>query len=170
MTKVSPERPHLLTRSRREGVLEQAAQVRRGAATIAGRLRFEREGVLTVNQTELLSLLFRFGDVTPGTLAGRVGRSPQALTRILQKLETTRLIERRSDPADGRQSLLAITLEGREALAREMRPRDEWFASVLLEQCTDTERELLVIAAGLLERLASTPVSPGRQGRAEDEE
>jgi DNA-binding MarR family transcriptional regulator len=150
--------------------MELAAQIRRGAATIAGRLRFEREGVLSVNQTELLSLLFRFGDVTPGALAGRMGRSPQALTRILANLEGRGLIARSPDPQDGRQSLLAITLEGREALSREMRPRDEWFAAVLHDQCTEAERELLVIASKLLERLANTPIRPRNVSRAEDDE
>ncbi|HEX4401784.1 MAG TPA: MarR family transcriptional regulator [Galbitalea sp.] len=137
---------------------------------MAVRLRFERAGGLSLNQTAVLASLFRLGDITPGDLAARIGRSPQSVTRMLQTLETDRMIERRPDPTDGRQSLLALTLEGREALGAEMRPRDRWFAAVLAEQCSEAEREVLVVAARLLERLADTPVdSRPRRPRVEDD-
>ena len=164
-------RTQSLTNTASERTLQQAATIRRGAAAIAGRLRFERAGRLSLNQTAVLGSLFRFGDITPGELSARVGRSPQSLTRMLQDLETRRFIERRPDPTDGRQSLLALTLEGREALGAEMGPRDRWFAGVLADQCSEAERELLVIAARLLERLADEPIDLSRRDpRAVDDE
>src|SRR5689334_17570817 len=119
-----------------ERVLEQATTIRRGIAGLAGRLRYESAGELSANQTAVLGMLFRFGDLTPGAVAARMGRSPQSLTRVFQALEQERMLERRPDPADGRQTLLALTLEGRGALGAEMRPRDQWLAGALAEQCT----------------------------------
>lgn len=161
------ERSRSLTDSEQERLLAQAAAIRRGVAGFAGRLRLERGGALSFNQSAVLALLFRFGDLTPGELASQLGRSPQSLTRVLQGLETERLVQRRDDPADRRQSLLALTLEGREALGAQMRPRDRWLAGVLAEQLTSAECELLVVAAGLLERLTDVPVARSPRGSRE---
>jgi DNA-binding MarR family transcriptional regulator len=160
-----------LTESRAaQRLLEQATTIRRSIAGLAGRLRYESAGELSANQTAVLGMLFRFGDLTPGAVASRMGRSPQSLTRVFQALELAGLLERRPDPADGRQTLLALTLDGREALGAEMRPRDRWLAASLTEQCTPAERDLLVIAAGLLERIAYLPADRPRPARAVDDE
>jgi len=79
---------------------------------------------------------------------------PQALTRTFAALEEQGWVKRMPDPADGRQSLLIITASGRQVLADEMRPRDEWVASVMESELTPAERDLLVVAAQLLERLS----------------
>jgi hypothetical protein len=40
-----------------------------------------------------------------------------------------------------------------------MRPRDAWVADVLQRELTPAERDVLVVAAGLLERLAEVDAS-----------
>jgi DNA-binding MarR family transcriptional regulator len=79
---------------------------------------------------------------------------PQALTRTFAALEEQGWARRLPDPSDGRQSLLTITAAGREVLADEMRPRDEWVATAIERELTAAECDLLVVAARLLERLA----------------
>ena len=110
--------------------------------------------MLSLNQTAVLGLLHKQETITPSEVAHRLRLQPQALTRTFAALEEQGWVKRLPDPADGRQSLLIITAAGRKMLADEMRPRDEWVAGVLESELTPAERDLLVVAARLLERLA----------------
>lgn len=142
--------------------MAEAAIVRRAATSFAARARAERQGLLSLNQTAVLGLLAKHGTLTPGELAHRLRSQPQALTRTFAALEEHGWLKRMPDPSDGRQSLLTITPAGRRALADEMRPRDKWIAEVMRRELTTAERELLVLAAGLLERLSEVDASVAR--------
>jgi DNA-binding MarR family transcriptional regulator len=63
-------------------------------------------------------------------------------------------VARADDPTDGRQVILSLTPEGRKALKRIRKHRDEWMLS-RFEQLTDDERELLQRAAAVLAKVAS---------------
>ncbi|HEY3631096.1 MAG TPA: MarR family transcriptional regulator [Jatrophihabitantaceae bacterium] len=110
--------------------------------------------MLTLNQTAVLGLLVKQETITPGEVGHRLRMQPQALTRTFAALEDEGWLRRLPDPSDGRQCLLTITAAGREVLADEMRPRDEWVATAMERELTTAERDLLVVAARLLERLA----------------
>jgi DNA-binding MarR family transcriptional regulator len=100
--------------------------------------------------------------MTPGQVAALEKVQPQSLTRTLSNLESEQLITREADPEDGRRSLLAITNQGLLALRNDMSERDAWLARTMAELLTGTERELLRLAAALLERLAEVGgVPPG---------
>jgi DNA-binding MarR family transcriptional regulator len=144
--------------------LAMAAAVRRAATSFAARARAERRGLLSLNQTAVLGLLHKYGTLTPGELAHRLRTPPQALTRTFAALEEHGWLRRTPDPSDGRQSLLTITTSGRRVLGDEMRPRDEWVADVLRRELTPAERDVLVVAARLLERLAEVDASIARVG------
>jgi DNA-binding MarR family transcriptional regulator len=75
------------------------------------------------------------------------------------KRSTTTLVERGyisrdDDPTDGRQVILSLTPEGRKALKRIRRHRDEWMLA-RFEHLTEEERELLQRAAAVLGKVAS---------------
>jgi DNA-binding MarR family transcriptional regulator len=131
-----------------------ATRVRRGTTAFAARARSERAGALSLNETAVLGQLTKHDAMTPGEICRRLRSQPQSLTRTFTGLEAQQLIRRVGDPDDGRQSLLSITDAGRAALREDMQPRDAWVASVLARVATPAERELLVQAAALLERLA----------------
>jgi DNA-binding MarR family transcriptional regulator len=63
-------------------------------------------------------------------------------------------VDRADDPTDGRQVILSLSPEGRRALKRIRRHRDEWMLS-RFERLTDDERELLQRAASVLAKVAS---------------
>ncbi len=64
------------------------------------------------------------------------------------------LITRRTNEADRRQSLLEITGEGVRLLVEDVRGQRETLARAMMDALTPTERELLRLAAGLMDRLA----------------
>ncbi len=141
-------------RTTHDDALEVAARIGRGATALAARARAERAGDLTLTETAVLGRLWSAGEMTPRELADRLRLQPQSLTRTLSALETAGRLHRTPDPSDGRQSLLAITDAGARALSAEMRPRDRWLAGVIERELSDAERDLLLVAATLMERLA----------------
>ena len=137
-----------------------AAEIRQGATRLSRRLRSERPpGGLSSSKLSVLSHLLHSSPATAGEVAAADHQQPQSLTRVLAELERERLITRTRDEHDRRQSLLSITHEGRQALRRDMAQRDEWLA-VALTGLTETERDLLRLAARLMDRIAA--VAPAR--------
>jgi DNA-binding MarR family transcriptional regulator len=136
-------------------LLRTATAVRQGVNGLSRRLRMERPATgESLLHLSILSLLHRRGPMTAGQLAVAQRVQPQSLTRAFASLQGRQLIVRTPDRADGRRSQLALTEKGLEALRRDMSRRDEWLAEVMGDHLTITERELLRLASGLLERLA----------------
>jgi DNA-binding MarR family transcriptional regulator len=140
-------------------------RISRGVTTLAARARAERAGVLTLTETAVLGRLWAVGEMTPRELADRLRLQPQSLTRTLASLESAGHLTRTRDPADGRQHLLSVTGSGALALQAEIRPRARWLAGVIEQELSPAERDILVVAAGLMERLAGVEASPAAQER-----
>jgi DNA-binding MarR family transcriptional regulator len=141
----------------RVAVAAAAVSVRRGVISLARRLRLERSSPnLTALELGVLGHLHRKGALTPGELAALERVQPQSLTRTLAELQRADLVSRQSDPADGRRSLLVITVTGVTALRGEMAERDAWLAAAMTASLTSTEIELLRLVGPLLDRLADT--------------
>lgn len=139
-----------------ERLADEATEIRRGALRLARRLRVERPAdALSANKIAVLALLHRGGPATPGEVAAAEHQQPQSLTRVFAELERAGLISRSPGRTDRRQSVLAITPAGTEELLRDMAHRDAWLISAL-SGLTDTERQVLRIAAALMDRLAAT--------------
>ncbi len=129
--------------------------VRRAATSLAARARAERTGRLSLNQVAALGRILVVGPMTPGELAAQLGTLPQSLTRTLQALVAGGLVGRTPDPSDGRAALLTCTPAGRRALREEMAPRDRWTARAMRDLCTPDERQTLLAAAEIMQRLAA---------------
>jgi DNA-binding MarR family transcriptional regulator len=155
-------RTHMLNVDREIERLDERAgrEVRRGVTSLAARARSERPGILTTTTIAALGQLARHGAMTAGEMAHRLRTSPQALTRTLAAGLEQGFLQRMADPDDGRQALLTITPDGREALRQDMRPRDVWLSQVMAAELTEAERDLLVIASRLMLRLADVDASP----------
>jgi DNA-binding MarR family transcriptional regulator len=132
----------------------QATAIRHAVTALAARARAERAGLLSLNQTAVLGRVVVHGPITPGEVAGQLGMLPQSLTRTFAALENAGYLRRTPDPADGRQSLLLATTEGRAAIRAEMAPRDRWLARAMAAVLSPEERDQLAHCAELMDRLA----------------
>jgi DNA-binding MarR family transcriptional regulator len=138
-------------------LLGTAMAVRRSVMSLGRRLKLERPaGGLTSLELSVLGHLHRRSALTPGEIAAAERVQPQTLTRTLTSLESTGLIARSDHPDDGRRALLTLTEAGGGALRADVAQRDRWLAAAMAASLTETERELLRLAAGLLERVADT--------------
>ena len=121
------------------------------------RLRqLKAEGELTLPESAALARLNRGGPTTAGALARLEQISPQSMGATLAGLEARGLVERRSDPADGRRIVLSLSAAGQRMLSDRRSARTRQLAAALAAGFTGTELEQLMTAAPLLERLADS--------------
>ena len=141
---------------------ERADRLREDVALFSRRIRTKSAGhLLTPTQLQALAHLDRVGAMSARALADLEQVAPQTIARTVLLLEEKDMVTRTVDPHDARASVIAITDSGRSTLDVDRATRSEWLTSVLEEQFTDVERELLYLAGRLLRRAAeSTDATP----------
>jgi DNA-binding MarR family transcriptional regulator len=139
-------------------ISESAARAARDLRVLVGRLRRRLREVheshdLTPSQTSVLSRLDKDGIASASDLATAERIRPQSVAATLAALDERGLIQRRPDPADGRRQLISLSQAGREVIDDSRHARDEWLSRALQDHYTDAERQLIIEAITLLERL-----------------
>jgi DNA-binding MarR family transcriptional regulator len=139
-----------------DALLAIAHAMRRSTLGLARQLRRMRSSHgVSAAKLALLLRLERLGrPTTASDLAQIEHLQPQSITRLIADLEEKGLLRRTQDAGDRRQFLLAITPEGRALLAEDARRQNAWLARKMREALTPPEREMLGIAARLMERLS----------------
>src|ERR1700753_74589 len=131
-----------------------AAALQLGIGLCLRRLRqVQPEGGLTLPEASVLKRLAQEGPATVTELARVEQISVQSVGATLGTLEARGLLERRSDPADGRRAILSATPAGGKALAGQHDARTELLASALATGFSAAELRQLMAAAPLIERL-----------------
>ena len=134
---------------------EVAAALQVAIGLLVRRLRqVQLPGELTLAETWALKRLDLGGPATGSELAKQDRISPQSMGATLGVLEQRGLIERRRDPADGRRVVLSVTEAGHQLVNDRRGARTEQFSPALRGAFTAAERDQLLAAAPLLERLA----------------
>jgi DNA-binding MarR family transcriptional regulator len=135
-------------------LLAAATAVRQGSTRLARHLRTVRSApALSTNKISVLSHLYRRGPSTPGDVAAADRQQPQSLTRVFAELERDGLVTRSSAAEDRRQSIISITEAGAALLESDVAERDAWLAGALAG-LSETERQVLLLAAALMEQIA----------------
>ena len=148
-------------------LLELVTLVVRGAAG-------EREQ-LSLTAVAALGSLERCGAQRVTALAAAEGVSQPAMTQLIHRLEHRGLVDRTSDPADGRVALVSLTAAGRRALAGRRQRNAERIAGLLAglpdRDVQSLAGALSAVLPGLRERITADAISRhGGDGRPEDEE
>jgi len=134
-----------------------AAALRVSVGLLVRRLRqVTRDGELSLPETAALARLDRAGPTTPSALAKLEQISPQSMGATLAGLEARGLVKRRADPADGRRAVMSVTESGLRLLRSRRNERVRQLSRALATDFTPAEREQLMTAAPLLERLAAS--------------
>lgn len=127
-----------------------ADRLRRVITRTSRRMRREAGGQLTPTQLATLGSVARYGVITPGELAEIEGVRRPSVTRVVGNLVETGMIERRSDPEDGRSSLLSVTTAGHAYLEEHRSRKSAWLAR-MLEELGEEDVRILEQAAAILE-------------------
>ena len=112
--------------------------------------RVEAEGV-TVAEWVFLRMLWDIDPVAPSLLAGRMGMTKGAISKLADRLIGKALVERRADPVDGRAQILSLTAAGRVLVPRLAALADvndaAFFGTLSPEDRNDLERLLRKIVS-----------------------
>lgn len=135
--------------------LDAANQLHGSALRLFRVLRAARPAKgLTLSKAGVLGYLYRDGMTTLTELAAYLRVRPQSLTRLLADLERRKLIVSRPNGEDRRENLLEVTEVGVHVLVEHIRDQRVKLAQVIEKELTPAEKELLRIAAGLMDRIA----------------
>jgi DNA-binding MarR family transcriptional regulator len=134
-----------------------AAALRLSIGLLVRRLRqVPNEDELTLPETSALARLDRSGPATSAALARAEQISPQSMGATLAALEARGLVVRGPDPEDGRRVIMSLSTAGAEVLRGRRNEKVQQLAQALETEFTPAEREQLMAAAPLLERLAES--------------
>jgi DNA-binding MarR family transcriptional regulator len=107
---------------------------------------------LSPTQTAALATIERHGPLTPSELATIEGVQRPTISRVAARLVEAGLVERLPDELDRRGARLRVTAEGRRRL-REVRSRKTAYLAERIERLRPEDREVLMRASDVLERL-----------------
>ena len=144
---------HTTSQLSRAELVSLSNDIRLACMRISRRVRFESDRELPPHQFSVLCRLESTAR-TNSELADIERVSAPSMKRTTNMLVERGYVSRADDPTDGRQVILALTTEGRRALGRIRKHRDEWMLS-RFAHLTDDERELLQRAAAVLAKVAS---------------
>ncbi|MFI6338000.1 MarR family winged helix-turn-helix transcriptional regulator [Streptomyces sp. NPDC050535] len=141
-----------------DGISESAARAARDLRVAFSRLRRRIREVseatdLTSSQVSALTLVSKSGAATASALAAAEGVRPQSMAATLAALDEQGFVQRDPDPGDGRRQLVTLTDAGRERVEGTRQARSEWLAQAFEDRCTEAERQTVIEAMAVLERL-----------------
>ncbi|MGI4791637.1 MAG: MarR family winged helix-turn-helix transcriptional regulator [Janthinobacterium lividum] len=140
-----------------EAVHVLAGELRVLVGKLKRRLREESHfGDFTWSQMSALSRLERDGPATVTTLARAEGVRPQSMGATVAILEAAGLVSGVPDPADGRQTILALTDTCRETIKAGRAAREDWLFRAIRTKLTAEEQEQLAAGVDLLKRLVDS--------------
>ena len=145
-----------------------AAALRLAIGRLARRIRQEHHGTLTPSQHSALVSVEQLAPVRLGDLATAEGISAPTLTKIVAALEEAGLVQRATDEADRRSSLLQLTDQGRATL-HAIRTERTAFLRRQLDRLGEADRRRLAAALPVLAcarrgrpELSTAPPARGR--------
>ena len=137
----------------RPDLVALANDIRLSCMRISRRVRFESDRELPPHQFSVLARL-QEAPRTNSELAEIERVSAPSMKRTTSCLVDAGYIARADDPTDGRQVILSLTPEGRKAVNRVRRHRDEWMLDRFAHLSQD-ELELLQQASAVLAKVAT---------------
>jgi DNA-binding MarR family transcriptional regulator len=130
------------------------SRLRLAVVRLNRRLRSQRaSATLSLTQLSALSMLYKCGELTPGTLAARENVQPPSMTRVIAGLERAGYARRKPHPTDGRQALVELTALGESYVSEDIMAREAWLG-IQLAELSDEDRGVLDRAAEIIERIA----------------
>jgi DNA-binding MarR family transcriptional regulator len=117
---------------------------------------YERRFRLSVPEWRVMAVLGRFGPLSANGVAEKTQMDKVRVSRAVARLLAVGRVSRRTDRADRRRSILALTSAG-EAIHREIVPHAERVEARLLAGLDEAERATLDRLIAKLEARAQTP-------------
>jgi len=109
-----------------------------------------------MTEVETIGHLFHQSSLLPTELAVLTRVKTQSMSQILKKLEEHGVIKRTPSKDDKRKVFISITSLGKKMVEKTKYERDEWLKGVIEKTLTDKEKETLIKALPILNKLIDT--------------
>jgi DNA-binding MarR family transcriptional regulator len=93
----------------------------------------------------------------PSELAAALQMTTSNVAAALRVLESSGLVVRRPDPADGRKAFIELTEQGKQVVEDIRRTSHTWLSRTMNELLSPQERRILLQAGDLMDRIADAP-------------
>jgi DNA-binding MarR family transcriptional regulator len=133
---------------------ELAGRLRLSVTRLARQLRQTADSDLSPTQGSVLATVSASGPLTLGELAELERVSSPTITKVIGLLHEKGLVDRLTDPDDRRFVRVSLTAAGETLLERTRARKTAWLARQL-QDLSPAERDQLVAATDVLERLTS---------------
>lgn len=110
----------------------------------------------SMTEVETIGHLFHQSSLLPTELAVLTRVKTQSMSQILKKLEEHGVIKRTPSKDDKRKVFISITSLGKKMVEKTKYERDEWLKGVIEKTLTDKEKETLIKALPILNKLIDT--------------
>lgn len=90
---------------------------------------------------------------TASALAAAERVRPQSMATTVAALEKLGLVTRAADPSDGRRHIIALTEAGQRRVEGAQSAGREWLTTAFETEFDEAERQMIIAAMALLERL-----------------
>jgi len=135
--------------------IEVAGVLRTVMTRLIKQLRRETkdEAQLSLTERSTLGLLYQHGELLPSDIARMEKVTTQSMSQIVNHLFEVGFIHKAPSAEDRRKVLLTLTAAGRESVEERRHNKEEWLAKALHEKASPAERELVMDALKVLEKL-----------------
>jgi DNA-binding MarR family transcriptional regulator len=135
-----------------------AVSLRLAISALHKGLRKQMQSVNTYSMTELETIghLMHHGPLLPTELAARTRITTQSMSQILKKIEEEGMIKRTASKEDKRKVYISLTAAGKKTVEKTRYEKDEWLKTAIEQSLSAKEKELLVKALPVLNKLSQT--------------
>ncbi len=135
--------------------IEIASNLRSVISSLYKGLRKNMSSVAGCSMTEIETIghLARNKQLLPTELAALVNITPPSMSQILSQMEKVKIIKKTPAKEDKRKVYISLAPAGQKLLEQTRYERDEWLKSTIEESLTTKEKELLVKALPVLNKL-----------------
>jgi|SRR6185437_8093076 len=136
-------------------ISELSTALRESVSGLQKRLRTQSQAVkgYSMTETETIGLLIRNPALLPTELAALTRVKTQSMSQIIKKLEEDNIIKRTPSKEDKRKVYISLTVAGKKMVEKAKYEWDEWLKEAIEKTLTDKERELLIKALPILNKL-----------------
>jgi DNA-binding MarR family transcriptional regulator len=134
---------------------ELASSLRTAVSNLHKGLRKQADSVKEYSMTEVETIghLFRSPSLLPTELAALTRITTQSMSQILKKLEEHGIIKRTPSKDDGRKVFISLTPFGKKMVEKVRYDKDEWLKGTIEKSLTEKEKELIIKALPILNKL-----------------
>jgi DNA-binding MarR family transcriptional regulator len=113
----------------------------------------KNDELLSLTERTTLVSIYQYSEILPSELAVMEKVTAQSMSQIINKLLEHGFIKKTPSKTDKRKVIITITVTGKKIVEKRRLEKQEWLSQSILEKTTEKEKELLVNAIKVLEKL-----------------